>query len=161
MGLPTELRLMIYDFALQANIDSITSAPPSPLSLSSADMIGPRATKRLLPFLGGLALHHTNQTIRGESLYDFLSFLHIQKRAILRRMTDLTTASRAAIDADDYHKASVLHHAWLDVYVHYDAVDLLWDRGFFCRYGHRLFERNAPVAGNVAVPEAEDHKSEE
>jgi hypothetical protein len=33
MGLPAELRLMIWGFALQADMDSIVCAPPSPLSV--------------------------------------------------------------------------------------------------------------------------------
>jgi hypothetical protein len=151
MGLPSELRLMIYDFALQTNIDSIVCAPLSPLSMSVDEIMDSPATKRPLPFLGGLALHHTNQTIRKESLHDFLPFLSIQKHVILRRNGDLHTAKQAATYTGEHDIARILGRAWIDASARYKAVQLLWDRGYFCRFGHRPLARSARVAGKVAV----------
>jgi hypothetical protein len=164
MGLPSELRLMIYDFALQANIDSIVCAPPSPLSVPVDEIMDSPATRRPLPFLGGLALQHTDQIIRKESLHDFLSFLSTHKHAILRRDGDLHAAKEAATDAGEHDKARLLSRAWFEASAHYKAVQLLWDRGYFCRFGYPSrgrFGKNARVAGKVAVAGAEDHKSDE
>jgi hypothetical protein len=111
------------------------------------------ATKRPLPFRGGLALHHTNQIIRKESLHDFLPFLSTHKHAILRRNGDLHAAEKAATKFGEHDKAILLNRAWFDGSARYKAVQLLWDRGYFCTFGRRPFGRRARVAGNVAVAE--------
>jgi hypothetical protein len=83
IGLPVELRLIIYEFALQDNFDSIIPEPSSPSASSELDILRSSAILQPLPFLGGLALNHTSQTIRKESLASFSPLLSAQFRATL------------------------------------------------------------------------------
>lgn len=68
MELPTEMRIRIYEFALQHILDEVHDAAPVDKELSHA-VKKPRGDPDGVPFYtGALALIHTNRTIRAESL---------------------------------------------------------------------------------------------
>lgn len=91
IGLPTELRLRIYRFALQDNIDSIliTESPHSRSTFITTVLEFP-----LQPFLGGLALNHTNRAIRRESLDAFTPLWGAHQTAIRQHQDELEIARK-------------------------------------------------------------------
>ena len=68
MNLPTELRIIIYNFALQHILDAIDDEVPANRRLSQP-LHKPRGHRGgVLFYSGALALTHTSRTVRAESL---------------------------------------------------------------------------------------------
>lgn len=77
MKLPVELRLKIYDFALQDTVDSVVSPPFNTLKKAGRSLrppledlyLGTRTLgyAKCPPIVGALALLHTNRAIRSET----------------------------------------------------------------------------------------------
>ena len=92
MDLPTEMRIMIYNFSLQRILDGIHDAAPADKRLPHA-VRKPRGDPDGLPFYtGALALIHTNRTIRAESL-DALASRMLAHIARLREEFRMTTTT--------------------------------------------------------------------
>jgi hypothetical protein len=94
VGLPAELRLIIYEFALQDTIDSLVFTPPPRTYEDYKKACGELTA---LPFLGALALNHTSRLIREESLDTFSSLLDAHYQAIKTRCTDLLATQRRRV----------------------------------------------------------------
>jgi hypothetical protein len=81
MRLPTELRLRIYKFAFQNIVNDITSDAAEYVSLQTKNdpddfcaFRGPPSVRmRPVPYVGALALLHTNQDLRREGLDELLA----------------------------------------------------------------------------------------
>jgi hypothetical protein len=149
LGLPAELRLIVYEFALQDHIDSIYSMPPSPMSRPYSEISKAREELQPPPFLGGVTLSHTNRLIRKESLYLFKSLLNAHFYTAVDNMNELARAEMAASNEGDNEKAKFLLHASSDALTIMHAVRLLDARNYFCIHGDYLLWRAArPSAGH-------------
>jgi hypothetical protein len=95
--LPTELRLIIYKFALQDTVDSLVLTPPK----TDAEFKTACAELQPSPFPGVLALNHTSRFFREESLDTFSSLLDAHFRAIKTRCEDLLAIQKRKLGEID------------------------------------------------------------
>lgn len=121
MGIPAELRLIIYGFAMQDNIDTITSTSSIPPWDAASEII--QITKKPLPYLGGLVLNHANRVIRRESLAAFLPLLKAHESALWEHSEDLRKDAQAARRSQGWKKMNILKQA--NACSHWIAVNLL------------------------------------
>jgi hypothetical protein len=134
LGLPAELRLIVYEFALQDHIDSIYSTPPSPMSRPCSEIVKAREELQPPPFLGGFALNHTSRLVRKETLYLFESLLHVHFNAAIDNIDDLRGVKKAALDEDEDDVASIILKAEHDAVSIMCAVHQLGSRTRFCNH---------------------------
>jgi hypothetical protein len=134
LGLPAELRLIVYEFALQDHIDSIYSTPPSPMSRPYSEIVKAREEFRPPPFLGGFALNHTSRLVRKESLYLFESLLHEHFHAAIANIHDLGGVRKAASGEGEDDIARIILMAEHDAVSIMCAVHQLGSRTRFCNH---------------------------
>lgn len=127
MGLPTELRLIIYQFTLQDAVDSIAS-----------EAVSERYTTNLesMPCLGGLALPLTNHTIRKESLDAYGPLVKQHLKTLWQHYICLQKES-ARIPALEQNRAVL---AEVDVYLRWRVVGRL-QRMINCMYINECYVR--------------------
>jgi hypothetical protein len=146
LGLPAELRLIVYEFALQDHIDSIYSTPPSPISRPFSEIVKAREELRPPPFLSGLALNHTNRIIRNGSLDLFECLLHAHFRAAVANIHGLSGVRKAASDDGDDDRARIILQAEHDAVFIMFAVHQLGSRTRFCTHKDYLRRRAARLS---------------
>jgi hypothetical protein len=127
MGLPTELRLIIYRFALQDVVDTIVS-----------EVVFERRTTipRFMTCLGGLALPLINRTIRKESLDAYGPLVKQHLRTLWQHYIRLQKES-ARLPALEQNRAVL---AEVDAYLRWRAVGRL-QRVINCMYINECYVR--------------------
>lgn len=127
MGLPTELRLIIYRFALQDVVESIVSE-----AVYERHSISPKS----MPCLGGLALPLINRTTRKESLDAYGPLVEQHLRTLWQHYICLHKES-ARIPALEQNRAVL---AEVDAYLRWRAVGRL-QRVVNCMYINECYVR--------------------
>lgn len=127
MGLPTELRLIIYQFALQDVVESIVSEAVSERRT---------AIPKFMPCLGGLALPFTNHTIRKESLDAYGPLVKQHLKTLWQHYVCLQKES-ARLPALEQNRAVL---AEVDAYLRWRAVGRL-QRVITCMYINECYMR--------------------
>lgn len=127
LGLPTELRLIIYRFALQDVVDTIISEAVSERRTTSP---------RFMPCLGGLALPLINRTIRKESLDAYGPLVKQNLKTLWQHYICLQKES-ARLPALEQNRAVP---AEVDAYLRWRAVGRL-QRVINCMYINECYVR--------------------
>ena len=129
LKLPAELRMMIYDFALQ---DTLNAAAAIETRTENGER-GPRSKQPLFaPFVGALALRQTNCKLRNEGL-DIMIPLAYTKVENIRTASDLADAHAHAHDQDEelnLEEAQAFSDAWSDAYSLIDLLEELDSPGY-------------------------------
>jgi hypothetical protein len=147
MGLPAELRLIIYEFTLQDNINTIALTVPSELAPLHNSVKKPTLWP---PFRGGLALCQTNRTIRTEALFAYPPLMKSHHKMALEAWKHLTSETQRAIGHED---REIKSRAGSDAWDHEMAMTSLSFRILVCKRewfddAHRCYEEVMELVKN-------------
>jgi hypothetical protein len=97
VGLPTELRLMIYEFVLHDVVKKeVIRAYPAPITDATVLGTEPKRPSRHSTLLGSLALPHICCIVRQESLDVYTRLLKKHERSVWQLYTDLQNMAKTA-----------------------------------------------------------------
>jgi hypothetical protein len=128
MGLPTELRLIIYDLVLQdVTVRQILRTCPAPGTAPTT--VRSERSSQHSPLLGGLALPRVSRTVRQDSLDVYTRLLKTHEKSIWDMYIDLQNMAKQALVPEQ----SRLLDAEVDAFLHWCAAgDML--RRIECMY---------------------------
>ena len=122
MGLPTELRLMIYEFVLHDVVKKeVVRAYPTPITDATVLGTEPKRPSRHSPLLGSLALPHICRIVRQESLDVYTRLLKKHERSVWQLYTDLQNMAKTA----PLSRQNRLLDEEVDTYFHWREIGYL------------------------------------